>query len=247
MFYNNDNFTAHFHPSLEFITVTAGKITVYDNETRLELNKGDCLLILPNRIHSIFCDKETNAEYYVCSFATDYCNSFYNELKNKYPKNIPLRIDEETLSFLLNQFICHDTLSIYRIKAIAYTICSEYYNQVHYSDQPQSGDLDLLHRLIAFIASNYSNDITLKETAQHLGYEVHYLSRCFHKYFNFNFKEYVNQLRISEAKDMLLTTNTPITAIAINCGFSSIRNFNRTFINECGVSPKDFRSSHRKK
>ena len=85
----------------------------------------------------------------------------------------------------------------------------------------------------------YKEDISLKSLSEKLGYEEHYISRCFNRYFDRNFKSFINELRISFAIEyMNQNPDSTITQIALSSGFQSVRSFNRAYKNVVGTTPK---------
>lgn len=165
-----------------------------------------------------------------------------NLVKDKYIADTTFKIDSHLLNFLIYQFKRKFTLSPLEIKGLSYVICSTFLEQATFSPKKNT-NADLLQKMLNYILQNYTSDVSLKSMSQALGYEEHYLSRCFHKHFTFNFKDFINQLRVSESKKLLQGTNLSVTEISYRCGFNSIRNFNRNFLKECGVSPQVYRKS----
>lgn len=241
-FFDNIYYSAHFHPNIEFIFVLDGKLEIYDEEKLFTLNSGEGALILPNHIHSF--QKDNNSKCLVCSFSSDYVPSFYSKIKNKTADDIRFTPEKTVIDFLLCQFNKREVLSVFEIKSIAYTICASFFNSVTLKDT--DGNSDIMHAMLSYLTENFNKDITLKEMAKNLGYEEHYLSRRFHKNFPFNFKDYVNQLRVNQAKILLEQTNQSITDIAYNCGFTSVRNFNRAFKSVSDVTPREYRLNFNK-
>lgn len=88
-----------------------------------------------------------------------------------------------------------------------------------------------------YIEKNYMNDITLKTVASQFNISYYYFSRIFSNTFNMTFKQYLDNIRINAAESLLQDKNIPITEIAYNCGFTSIRTFNRTYKRIKGHSP----------
>ena len=58
--------------------------------------------------------------------------------------------------------------------------------------------------------------------------------------------EYVRRLRIEDACRRLITTESAITEVALECGFSDHSHFARVFRRHMGVSPGRFREAHRR-
>ena len=59
-----------------------------------------------------------------------------------------------------------------------------------------------------------------------------------------NFAEYLNTCRYSAAVDGLLSTDKPITQVAMESGFQSTRTFNDVFLRKTGISPAQYRKAH---
>ncbi len=59
--------------------------------------------------------------------------------------------------------------------------------------------------------------------------------------FSMNFKQYLNTVRITEAKRLLIDTDHQIVTIAHSVGYNNIPHFNRTFKQVATVSPKVYR------
>ena len=65
--------------------------------------------------------------------------------------------------------------------------------------------MNVFNQIYEYISENYNKAPSLKELADALGYEYHYVSLLFHKYFNMNFKAFINLYRVQLACDFLLT------------------------------------------
>ena len=66
-----------------------------------------------------------------------------------------------------------------------------------------------------------------------------YFSRLFVKQMGVTFSQYLNHVRINKAISLLQSKQPlSITQISSLCGFSTIRNFNKTFKKLTGYSPK---------
>lgn len=58
-----------------------------------------------------------------------------------------------------------------------------------------------------------------------------------------NLREYINTIRIEEAKRLLLTTNHSVSDVAGMVGYDNISYFSTVFRKYAGMSPIDWRSS----
>lgn len=102
---------------------------------------------------------------------------------------------------------------------------------------------EFMYKIIEYVSENISENITLGDIADSFGYERHYFSSLFHECFSMNFKSFINIFRVENACRLLSDKSLNITHIASECGFGSIRNFNRIFKNMCGITPGEYRKT----
>jgi AraC-like DNA-binding protein len=87
----------------------------------------------------------------------------------------------------------------------------------------------------------FTQEVSFRMIARKLGVSTSHLSRVFHHATGMRCREYVGRLRAEHARNLLLTTDRPITEIAFAAGFQSISQFNRIFRAMHGSSPQDIR------
>ncbi len=96
-------------------------------------------------------------------------------------------------------------------------------------------------KLLLYINQNYRSDISLSSAAQELHMTPNYISQLFKKETGDTFVHYITQKRLDDAKRLLLTTQKPVTDIAIEVGFNDYFYFNRIFRKNLGITPSQFR------
>ena len=89
--------------------------------------------------------------------------------------------------------------------------------------------------------------ISLKTIARDRGYNYQYLSRTFNKIVGINFKRLVNQYRMEYAFAKLQDTNLPLSQIAFESGFQSIRSFDHVCRSVYNKSPMELRRNQKSK
>ncbi|MFQ3576182.1 MAG: AraC family transcriptional regulator [Cytophagales bacterium] len=95
--------------------------------------------------------------------------------------------------------------------------------------------------LLEFINTNFSNpDLSLKDVSKACGISPRTISEVIAEKTGMNFKTYINQIRIIEAKRLLRETELQINEVAYNVGFNSPSNFNRVFKTIVGNSPSEY-------
>jgi PAS domain S-box-containing protein len=95
--------------------------------------------------------------------------------------------------------------------------------------------------VIEFIKANYQQKIDVKALAGMVNLSVSQFERKFKKLFELTPVTYIMKVRISAACRELVSTDDPISAIAVRSGFYDHSNFTRQFIRHMGMAPKDYR------
>ena len=87
--------------------------------------------------------------------------------------------------------------------------------------------------------------LTIDTLARQLGESKHHLSQVINERFHQTYNEYVNEFRLAEAKSRLQNfkfQHFTIGAIALDCGFNTVSNFNELFKKKFGITPSQCRS-----
>lgn len=95
--------------------------------------------------------------------------------------------------------------------------------------------------IAGYINNNYFENITLESISSKFYISPYYFSRSFKRITGFGFKEYLNNVRIKEAKKMLSSSKMNITDISSAVGYQSPTNFGRVFMKITGMSPTQYR------
>ena len=82
---------------------------------------------------------------------------------------------------------------------------------------------------------------TLDELAAAAGMSRFQLSRMFRQVIGVSLRQYVRDLRLKRACQLLAARNVSITEIALQCGFYDSSHFQKAFRSHFGVTPTQFR------
>ena len=92
-----------------------------------------------------------------------------------------------------------------------------------------------------FIAAHHSEPLSLPQVARAVNMSATYFSKRFKEATGMTFIDYLGRVRIEKAKNLLQNPNLRVSAIALDVGFQSLSQFNRTFKKITGRSPKQLR------
>ena len=123
-------------------------------------------------------------------------------------------------------------------------ICEDYINM--FLDAKRSaaeaalyGDITLW-QIKRYIDRNYAQKISLEDLCGRFRISKSHLCQSFRKKLNTTVIRYVNEVRVANAKQILLTENISIAQLAEKVGFDDAKYFNRVFKQVTGTSPKQY-------
>ncbi len=103
-------------------------------------------------------------------------------------------------------------------------------------------DLAFINEAVAFIHENYMQpELYISQIAERMCISESQLRRLFQKVFHLSPHEYLLNVRMAHARDLLLYSRKPISEIAEACGFNSLYYFCRVFKQQTGLTPSQFR------
>ena len=96
-----------------------------------------------------------------------------------------------------------------------------------------------------YLDKNYSQGIQLSELSHYFHFSKEYISKLFKRKYNTRIYEYVLNLRMARAKELLLDDNLQIQEISERLGYMDNNYFSKAFRNFYGFSPSEFKRNHK--
>jgi AraC family transcriptional regulator len=100
-----------------------------------------------------------------------------------------------------------------------------------------------LRQVLAYIRSHLSEDLSLIDLAQVSGMSPYYFLRLFKQSMHVTPRQYIIQMRIDLAKELLRSRELSIADISLRCGFTSQSHFTNVFRQLVGITPKAYQRS----
>ena len=94
---------------------------------------------------------------------------------------------------------------------------------------------------VTYIFNNIDRKIRLSDAAKLSFMSESTFSRVFKEASGLNFSEMIRKLRIEHGCKLFSSTERSVAAISKDCGFTNLSNFNRQFLREMGITPREFR------
>lgn len=92
-----------------------------------------------------------------------------------------------------------------------------------------------------YIQENYMQPLSLEDVSNLVGFNTSYFSTLFKKETGKNFVEYLTEVRMEMAKELLRDTRKSVLEICANVGYSDLKHFTRRFIKHTGIKPTEYR------
>ena len=105
------------------------------------------------------------------------------------------------------------------------------------------GSVDAVTHIKEYIDAHYTEDITLDELAQIIGYSKNYLCRLFREQTGDTINTYLNNVRINAAANLLVETKLDVAEISEMVGYNNVFHFIKTFKKFIGVPPGNYRKN----
>jgi two-component system, response regulator YesN len=160
---------------------------------------------------------------------------------------------KSTVIKLMSQFTDEDTIKK-RIKSIDpnnsiesnFELLENIYNKVCdlVLSQKSSQNIELMDKIKRFIQTNYMHqDLSLYKVSSQFSLSEGYFSHLFKEQTGINFTDYLENVRMDHAKDLLKNRDLSINDISEMVGYNSAQSFRRAFKRVCGVNPTALRDN----
>lgn len=146
----------------------------------------------------------------------------------------------EEVMFERKQRIYQEYRSKEELNEIACWMKQEFLSILREKAGRTSGSKRVISDVQKYINENYSSDITLLQLSELVHLNKNYLGNLFRKETGQSISEYVIEIRMAKAKELLLHTQLTAKSIAEKVGYEDERYFYKVFKRTTGYTAKDF-------
>lgn len=239
---------AHIHKEIEIAYVSKGKTKAYLDSKEYVVDEGDLFVSFPNKVH--YFDNYTEKECFLLLFSPEVFPDFYSLFMENEPVHPVIKkenLPEEIYSLLSNACIAYKSAEKYKsekVKGFINIFLADIIPCLEFKASANA-HTEMLSSILSYCAEHYKDNISLDEMSKELHVSKYYISRIFSEKIKIGFNDYINMLRINDAKEHLIKTNDSVTEIGINVGYNTIRSFNRAFLAQTGMQPREYRNTYR--
>lgn len=256
----------HWHNELEINYVYRGRARYHIDYEYFDSQAGDIILMRPNATHSIHPIDQEEHETDTILFHLDMLGAAsLDQTSLLYLQ--PLQTDafkfvscikphqagyEEIRSCLFGIFQLGKEKGPYyqlglksRLLDLLFLLYQHGYVLQKYTDDHYRKN-EQLRGLIDRIHHHYQDPLSIEEMADYMGYSKTHFMALFKQYTGTSCMEFVIQVRLRAACNLLVNSSKPILDIAQEVGFNNLSNFNRQFKHYYHLTPTQYRQQFRK-
>lgn len=246
--YTHYQFPKHFHNHYTILLIEQGVNEGFTEKVNYKIGKGGILIINPGELHA-----GTSFENQYLKFQSLRISAqFIHEICRKHE----IQIRGDIIFQNSPIYDVHLTQQMYRLlmqrgestnflqtethhTELFSSLLFKYSNQQNCETETKPAK-KTIEKAKAYLYENYQNNILLQDLAEHAGLSRYHLIRQFKKYYGLSPFQYLRNLRVEKAKE-LLQLHYPITQIALEVGFFDHSHFLRNFKKIEGISPSGLR------
>lgn len=264
--FTNEYFTLEDkHDFCEIVYVDKGSIVVHAENYSGELRDNQLIIHRPNEVHSLECIQSTAPSVIIIGFeclsgSISTFSSLPFTLSQEHKKMLS-DIMKEGMSYFAPPYdlpnttemkvrenvpFAADQLLKLRLEMFLITLVQDRIKLVNSEDR-DGADSHNFGEIQKYIHEHYTEKISLDNICFLFGTNKTTLCSSFKKQFGTTVLNYVNTLRIKDAKAYLRKKELTVTQISEKLGFNSIHYFCRVFKKTVGQSPKEYMKTIRSK
>lgn len=257
------NTKLHTHDFFELVVIVAGRCGYTYNGHDYVIHAGDTFIVPPGQYHQyhdqngidllnfLWCPDALPFDFKklrgMSSFRAflelepDSRNAFAFEHHLVLNNDQVVEIEKIHRKMLHEQEILRDGGQL-RMTCLFYDLLillARHYSETGKNSKPN----DILHmeQVAEFIEKNYASHLQRQDAAKIFGRGVRMFSDAFNKSFGMSFSDYLTQIRLRHAQQMLTETQMRISEIALECGFCDSNYFCAVFRKVYGITPRKYR------
>ncbi len=239
----------HYHDHYEMEIVTGGHGNQLFNGERFDIKEKDIYLLRPLDYHKIHTDVTSFSHILVKEeVLPKWIVKMIHSFKNPQVFHLSDE-DYQKFKYLFSQIkkeLESDKPKYLNASDTLVQLAFIYFFQLDKENVIEEDDVAT--KIAYYLQSNnrFTQKITLDEIAKYVGYSKYYTSAMFHKQYGMTIQEFIITLRIEYAKKQIIETNSSMTEIIMECGFTSTSNFYSKFVKYVGCSPLQFKKKYSK-
>lgn len=250
-FHAGETYGPHEHLRIEINYVKKGNCILYLDNESVNFRAGE-IMIIPSGVRHTFEANSNGTTLMQLEFLPEMFSHFHTQYidengvtpqilfsgKNKLIKIVNNVRIIQTIQRIVNELNLKNEYYTHLVIMYYAELLILIYRHMNETGLPISTP-DVLKKAISYFQLNYPKEISITDVAIHTGIGERYLRKLFSQYLNLSPLDYLRQIRINKAVELLKNTEMSVKEICFVCGFRSPQYFSRIFKQQTGTSPRD--------
>lgn len=234
-------YSRRFLDCCELIYVTVGKVYIAVEKKEYAVGAGEAVLVPCYQVVEGVRPSDMKTTFYTVSFS---CSEAL--IENIAERVVPIQEDSYFIGKLFqrleNSLLEHGSDSNYEGDALCLTILCGLRDNIERSEK---SSISILNTVMDYINENMDKMLTIETIANHFGYNKDYLLKIFRERYGITIKKYINEKKLANVKQLLTTTDMPVSKIGASIGFTENELFEKYFKYHEKVTPQRYRKINR--
>lgn len=254
----------NIHEFFEMVYIKKGNAVFEISGTSVEIGPNNIIIIKPRQYHKFEVKSQAGCEFIVLNFGFE--NKFDNQFAEVSLEDFLNFVNKKELGRFISLKVSHKNEIINLLNRILKErenpeIGSEFLNYLlvlelfvlisralkmewENSIKNKSPKLkELIQAAVNYINNNYERDISLTDISKYVFLSTSYFTRAFKEEMGVSPINYLLNVRVERAKELLRETDAKISDIALSVGFSNQQRFNDIFKKYTQKTPLQYRKS----
>jgi AraC-like DNA-binding protein len=236
----------------QFVYISKGKGTfISENTKRLNITKGQIIILFPGQWHSYRPKNETGWNEYYIGFEGKIIDDLVgNGFISPQNQVLDVGINEDLVNLFSTAIKVakeDKTASQQNLAGIVFNILGTILSLAQNKNFETKESAQKIERAKVIMLENIHKDIDIQGIARNLGVSYSLFRKEFKEYTGYAPAQYFQELKLRNAKEFLAETNLPIKEISYKLNFSSYEYFLSFFKKRVGFTPTEYRDLGRVK
>ncbi len=246
MIKSQSQFLPHWHENIEILYVIKGTISVLSDASSITANKDEIIIINSNNVHYIQTLEE-ESKYYCLIIDRKFCEEIGIDTEEiVFQRLIKDRMVRDKFNVIKEEFFSQKALYKAKIKSVIMDLVICLYrehilSESTLSNKPETNKIEMIKKAIRYIQSNYDKNISIAQIAEEAGVSKYYFCRIFKEITGYTTICFINILRCTNAKKLLLSGKYSVEEAAFACGFDNLSYFSKTYKKHMGCLPSSLK------
>ena len=244
----------HEQYCFEITFVVQGNGTIYVNDKKYAVKKHDLQFSFLGESHTLQADEYNPFRFFYIALnpvPNTICETAIRSLQEYVSQNTCIFSFPDVFDNVKNLLVEVYNKGIFfeeKIEALIMDILISVFRKVlnikteKRTEKPSQKEV-VIHNVVNYINSSQKL-LTLKDIAAKFFYDYNYISKNFKNTMGIGLRDYLYDIRLEKAKQLLSSSDKSVTEISELLGYSCIHSFSRSFKQKFGISPENYKNSN---